>query len=284
MNLNAEQNEAVYHVNGPLLILAGAGSGKTRVLTERIANLISKERVQPYQILAVTFTNKAAKEMKERISKRIGEDATKNIWAGTFHSICSKILRYDIHLLGRNSNFVIYDSTDQAKIITECLKKLNLDPKSFPANKILSAISKAKSNTITAQAYSEQNRSYGEQKIADIYLMYDEELKKNNALDFDDMLFYVVKILQENPSRLEYYQNKFRYILVDEYQDTNRVQYELIKSLSEKYRNLCVVGDVDQSIYSFRNADFRIILNFQEDYPEAKIIKLEKTNILYILL
>lgn len=276
MKLNDKQIEAIEHVNGALLILAGAGSGKTRVLTERIANLISKEHIAPYNILAVTFTNKAAKEMKERISKRIGEEYSKNIWLGTFHSICSRILRKDIHLIGRTSNFVIYDNSDQTKIITEAIKKLNLDEKSFQANKILSSISKAKSNGLSADDYLRKHLTYAEQKIGEIYLIYDETLRKNNALDFDDMLFYVVKILKENPETLHYYQKKFRYIMVDEYQDTNLIQYELIRLLGDMYQNICVVGDVDQSIYSFRNADFRIILNFQKDYQNTKVIKLEK--------
>lgn len=276
MNLNDKQIEAINHVNGPLLILAGAGSGKTRVLTERIANLISKENVAPYNILAVTFTNKAAKEMKERISKRIGDENTKSIWMGTFHSICSRILRTDINLLGRGSNFVIYDGSDQNKIITDCVKKLNLDEKNFQSNKILSSISKAKSNGISADEFLKKHLNYSDQKIGEIYMMYDEILKRNNALDFDDMLFYVVKILKENPDRLKYYQKKFRYIMVDEYQDTNLIQYDLIRLLGDMYQNICVVGDVDQSIYSFRNADFRIILNFQKDYPNANVIKLEK--------
>ncbi len=276
MNLNDAQIEATFHVNGPLLILAGAGSGKTRVLTERIANLIARENVPPYQILAVTFTNKAAKEMKERISKRIGEEDTKNIWIGTFHSICSRILRVDLSLLGRKSNFVIYDNADQTKILTECIKKANLDKETYQPNKIISIISKAKSSGLTAEEFLQKKVTYSEQKIGELYMMYDETLKKNNALDFDDMLSYVVKILKENPDRLAYYQKKFRYILVDEYQDTNFIQYDLIKMLSDGHQNLCVVGDVDQSIYSFRNADFRIILNFQKDYPNAKIIKLEK--------
>lgn len=276
MNLNEQQIEAINHVNGALLILAGAGSGKTRVLTERIANLISREHVAPYNILAVTFTNKAAKEMKERISKRIGEEYSKSIWLGTFHSICSRILRTDISLIGRTSNFVIYDNSDQTKVINEAIKKLNLDEKSFQANKIISSISKAKSSGLTADDYLKKHLNYAEQKIGEIYLIYDDVLKKNNALDFDDMLFYVVKILKENPDRLSYYQRKFRYILVDEYQDTNLIQYELIRLLGDLYQNICVVGDVDQSIYSFRNADFRIILNFQKDYNNTKVIKLEK--------
>ncbi|MBC7473991.1 MAG: UvrD-helicase domain-containing protein [Candidatus Sericytochromatia bacterium] len=276
MKLNEQQKEAIYHVNGPLLILAGAGSGKTRVLTERIANLISNVGVRPYNILAVTFTNKSAKEMKERVSKSIGEELTKMLWIGTFHSICSKILRTDIQFIGRNSNFVIYDNSDQNKIITECLKKLNIDDKSFPVNKIIQAISKAKSSTITAEEYTKKFLTYTDQRIGEIYVMYEDALKKNNALDFDDMLFYVVQILKNNPERLEYYQNKFKYILVDEYQDTNLVQYELIRLLGDKFRNICVVGDVDQSIYSFRNADFRIILNFKKDYSETKMITLDK--------
>lgn len=275
MKLNSEQQEAVSHTTGPLLILAGAGSGKTRVLTERIANLITNNNVLPYHILAVTFTNKAAKEMKERIASRVGEKVAKSLWIGTFHSICIRILRSEIELLGRKANFVVYDTTDQTKLISDILGKLNIDDKNFPANEVLRSISSAKSKALTAEKYSEFATSYKEQRIADIYLAYDLELKKNNALDFDDILLLVVKILEESPETLEYYQNKFKYILVDEYQDTNQVQYQLIKLLSDKYRNICAVGDVDQSIYAFRNADYRIILNFQNDYNDAKIIKLE---------
>ncbi|MFN4149775.1 MAG: ATP-dependent helicase, partial [Candidatus Sericytochromatia bacterium] len=275
MKLNSEQQEAVSHTTGPLLILAGAGSGKTRVLTERIANLITSHKVLPYHILAVTFTNKASKEMKERIASRVGENVAKSLWVGTFHSICIRILRSEIELLGRKANFVVYDTTDQTKLISDILGKLNIDDKNFPANEVLRAISSAKSKALTAEKYSEFATSYKEQRIADIYLAYDLELKKNNALDFDDILLLVVRILEESPETLEYYQNKFKYILVDEYQDTNQVQYQLIKLLSDKYRNICAVGDVDQSIYAFRNADYRIILNFQNDYNDAKIIKLE---------
>ncbi|RYX98601.1 ATP-dependent DNA helicase PcrA, partial [bacterium] len=202
MNLNEQQVEAIFHINGPLLILAGAGSGKTRVLTERIANLISRENVAPYNILAVTFTNKAAKEMKERISKRIGEEDTKNIWMGTFHSICSRMLRTDMVLLGRKSNFVIYDNADQTKIINDCIKQANLDKETYQANKIINIISKSKSSGYTAEDYLKKHLSYSDQKIGELFMMYDETLKKNNALDFDDMLFYVVKILKENPDRL----------------------------------------------------------------------------------
>lgn len=276
MKLNDEQIKAVEHINGPLLILAGAGSGKTRVLTERIANLISNKSVPPYNILAVTFTNKAAKEMKERVSGKIGENLVKSLWIGTFHSICSKILRSEINLLGRNPNFVIYDSADQLKVINQCLKTANLDEKVYHPSKVLHSISKAKSSGISANEYTGMNLSPGEQKIGTLYLLYEESLKKNNALDFDDILFFAVRIFREYPERVEYYQRKFRYILVDEYQDTNQVQYELVNILANFHRNICVVGDVDQSIYSFRNADFRIILNFQKDYPDAKVIKLEK--------
>lgn len=276
MKLNEQQNEAVNHINGPLLILAGAGSGKTRVLTERIANLIENFNVAPYNILSVTFTNKAAKEMKLRVAKKIGEDIAKSVWTGTFHSICSRILRSEIQFLNRNSNFVIYDSSDQTKIITESLKKLNIDDKVFPASKVLHQISKAKSNGYDPEKFTQVHLDYRSQKIGEVYAMYQAELKKNNALDFDDIIFYVVKIFKEQPEVLQKYQKKFRYIMVDEYQDTNQIQYELIRALSDNYRNICVVGDVDQSIYSFRNADFRIILNFQQDYKDAKIIKLEK--------
>ncbi|MFN8671121.1 MAG: 3'-5' exonuclease [Candidatus Sericytochromatia bacterium] len=276
MKLNIQQEEAVEQISGPVLILAGAGSGKTRVLTERIANLISNYNVFPYNILAVTFTNKAAKEMKERVSHRIGEDIAKSLWIGTFHSICSKILRTEIKALNRNSNFVIYDTTDQTKLITECLKKMNLDEKLNQPSNLLKQISKAKSNGYTPEEYTNEFRDFQSQKMGEIYYLYQEELRKNNAMDFDDILFHVVRIFKDFPEILQKYQKKFRYIMVDEYQDTNQIQYKLIKMLAEHYQNICVVGDVDQSIYSFRNADFRIILNFQNDYKNAKIIKLEK--------
>ena len=276
MKLNSNQEEAVNLINGAVLILAGAGSGKTRVLTERIANLISNYNVKPYNILSVTFTNKAAKEMKERISLRVGEEIAKSLWAGTFHSICSKILRSEIKHLDRSSNFVIYDTQDQQKLFKDCLKKLNIDEKNYGDTKITREISKAKSLGYSPEVYTQTFLSYKDQKIGEIYALYQDELKKNNALDFDDILFYCVKIFKEFPEVLLKYQQKFRYIMVDEYQDTNHIQYELIKALADNFKNICVVGDVDQSIYSFRNADFRIILNFQKDYKDAKIIKLEK--------
>jgi len=275
MNLNKEQIQAIEHNEGPMLVLAGAGSGKTRVITERISNLIEKG-VNSHNILAVTFTNKASKEMRDRISLELGEEFTRNLWVGTFHSICVRILRMNIELLGRNKNFVIYDSSDQQKVILDALKELNFDTKTYTPYSVLSQISKLKNSNVVAKDYWEFNLNHSERRIANLYKKYQDALEKNNAFDFDDLLCFTVKLLKEHPECLEYYQNKFKYVLVDEYQDTNPLQYEIITMLVKKHRNICVVGDVDQSIYSFRNADFRIILNFKIDYPDAKVIKLTK--------
>jgi len=275
MNLNKEQIQAIEHNEGPMLVLAGAGSGKTRVITERISNLIEKG-VNSHNILAVTFTNKASKEMRDRISLELGEEFTRNLWVGTFHSICVRILRMNIELLGRNKNFVIYDSSDQQKVILDALKELNFDTKTYTPYSVLSQISKLKNSNVVAKDYWEFNLNHSERRIANLYKKYQDALEKNNAFDFDDLLCFTVKLLKEHPECLEYYQNKFKYVLVDEYQDTNPLQYEIITMLVKKHRNICVVGDVDQSIYSFRNADFRIILNFKIDYPDAKVIKITK--------
>ncbi|MDR5658618.1 DNA helicase PcrA [Serpentinicella sp. ANB-PHB4] len=275
-HLNGCQKEAVLHTEGPLLVLAGAGSGKTRVLTHRIAYLIKEKGISPYNILAITFTNKAAREMKERIDALLGfED--RSLWVSTFHSTCVRILRMEIEKLGYNKNFVIYDASDQQVVIKACLKKLNINEKTFDPRGVLSAIGKAKDQLITPEEYK---KSYVEdfwtEKIAEIYGMYQKELKSNNALDFDDLIMKTVQLFEQFPLVLEYYHNKFKYILVDEFQDTNMAQYTLVSLLSKSHQNLCVVGDDDQSIYGWRGADISNILGFEKDFPKAEVIKLEE--------
>lgn len=275
-NLNKEQREAVLQTEGPVLILAGAGSGKTRVLTYRIAYLIEEKSVYPSNILAITFTNKAAREMKERVQSLIG--SIDNMWISTFHAACVRILRKNIEKLkDYKKNFVIYDTKDQEALIKECLKELHLNEKNFPLRTVSSVISGAKDKLITPEKYYDRNmHDIRGRKFADIYILYQKKLKKNNALDFDDILFKTVELLQFNPDILEYYQNKFKYIMVDEYQDTNFSQYSLISLLAKQHKNLCVVGDDDQSVYSWRGADIGNILNFEKDFPGAKVIKLEQ--------
>lgn len=273
--LNEAQLEAVTHSEGPLLIMAGAGSGKTRVLTCRIAHLL-EQGVEPWRILAITFTNKAAAEMKERVAKLVGASA-KRIWISTFHSFCAKFLRYEIESLsGYKKNFVIYDSGDSQAVIKACLKELNLDDKQYVPNAIQSAISNAKNALQTAGEYAQLAGGFYEQKVAEIYTLYQQKLKENNALDFDDLLLLTVKLLDQNDAVREKYSEQFRYIMIDEYQDTNRAQYLLAQLLAQKHGNLCVVGDADQSIYAWRGADIRNILDFQSDYADAKVIKLEE--------
>lgn len=276
-NLNPQQYEAVTTTEGPVLVIAGAGSGKTKVLTQRIAYILkSKHDVKPWNILAITFTNKAANEMKERIQSVIGDSAN-DIWTGTFHSICTRILRRNIEKIGYTSNFNIYDQTDTKTIIKECLNELNIDSKMFSEKKIQNEISRAKSNMIDENKYEiEAGVDFWKSKIAQVYILYQQKLKQNNGLDFDDIILCTIKVLLENPDVLTYYQQKFRYILVDEYQDTNKPQFTLINLLAGMYGNLFVVGDNDQSIYAFRGADISNILNFEKDYPGAKIIKLEQ--------
>lgn len=275
-NLNKEQREAVLQTEGPVLILAGAGSGKTRVLTYRIAYLIEEKSVYPSNILAITFTNKAAREMKERVQSLIG--SIDNMWISTFHAACVRILRKNIEKLkDYKKNFVIYDTKDQEALIKECLKELHLNEKNFPLRTVSSVISGAKDKLITPEKYYDRNmHDIRGRKFADIYVLYQKKLKKNNALDFDDILFKTVELFQFNPDILEYYQNKFKYIMVDEYQDTNFSQYSLISLLAKQHKNLCVVGDDDQSVYSWRGADIGNILNFEKDFPDAKVIKLEQ--------
>lgn len=274
-DLNPVQQEAVEHRNGPLLILAGAGSGKTRVLTYRIAHLIA-QGIEPWNILAITFTNKAAQEMRERVESLVGSEG-RGLWVATFHAACVRILRSEIEYLpGYTRSFVIYDSGDQQAVIKSCMKELNVDDKKFPPRAIGGAISDAKNKLQSPEDYSRKATDYFEQKVEKVYTLYQKKLKANNALDFDDIIMLTVRLFRENPEVLERYQDKFRYILVDEYQDTNHAQYALVNLLAKKYRNLCVVGDDDQSIYMFRGADVQNILDFERDYPEAKVLKLEQ--------
>ncbi|NLK21158.1 MAG: DNA helicase PcrA [Epulopiscium sp.] len=274
--LNHKQKEAVLQTKGPLLILAGAGSGKTRVLTHRIAYLIQEEDVLPWKILAITFTNKAAKEMRERVDTLVGQGSDE-IWVSTFHSACVRILRRDIEKIGYNRYFTIYDTADQKTLIRECLKELNYNEKNFPVGSILGEISSQKNELITAKEYDKQSRGdYRREKISHIYKLYQKKLESNNALDFDDIIFKTVELFTYHPDVLDYYQNRFEYIMVDEYQDTNTAQYKLVKSLASKHGNLCVVGDDDQSIYGWRGANIRNILDFEKDFKDAKVIKLEQ--------
>lgn len=273
--LNDRQCEAVKHTEGPLLITAGAGSGKTKVLTCRIAHLLELG-VAPYRILAITFTNKAAKEMKERVTNLVGAQAD-SIWLSTFHSFCAKLLRFEVDgFHGYTRNFTIYDSSDQLVLVKDCLKKLNLDDKQFTPRSVLGTISSAKNVLMDAKAFAAKASDFYEQKVADVYALYQEKLRENNAVDFDDLLFLAVRLLQENEEVREKYQSRFRYILVDEYQDTNHAQYALTKILAARWRNICVVGDADQSIYAWRGADIRNIIDFTRDYPDAASIKLEQ--------
>lgn len=273
--LNDRQCEAVKHTEGPLLITAGAGSGKTKVLICRIAHLLELG-VAPYRILAITFTNKAAKEMKERVTNLVGAQAD-SIWLSTFHSFCAKLLRFEVDgFHGYTRNFTIYDSSDQLVLVKDCLKKLNLDDKQFTPRSVLGTISSAKNVLMDAKAFAAKASDFYEQKVADVYALYQEKLRENNAVDFDDLLFLAVRLLQENEEVREKYQSRFQYILVDEYQDTNHAQYALTKILAARWRNICVVGDADQSIYAWRGADIRNIIDFTRDYPDAASIKLEQ--------
>ena len=273
--LNKEQQQAVQHTEGPLLILAGAGSGKTKVLTVRIAHLLA-QGVNPYEILAITFTNKAAKEMKSRVEGLVG-DVANRIWLSTFHSFCAKFLRFELdNFLGYNSNFTIYDTSDSQAVIKAALKALNLDDKYYPVGAMIGAISDAKNKLLFASDFRKQARDFYQQKVADVYEYYERELRKNNALDFDDLLLVAVKLLQSNEAVLDKYSKRFRYVMIDEYQDTNHAQYLLAKLLSSYWKNIAVVGDADQSIYAWRGADIQNILDFEKDYPNCTSIKLEQ--------
>ena len=273
--LNKEQQQAVQHTEGPLLILAGAGSGKTKVLTVRIAHLLA-QGVNPYEILAITFTNKAAKEMKSRVEGLVG-DVANRIWLSTFHSFCAKFLRFELdNFLGYNSNFTIYDTSDSQAVIKAALKALNLDDKYYPVGAMIAAISDVKNKLLFASDFRKQARDFYQQKVADVYEYYERELRKNNALDFDDLLLVAVKLLQSNAAVLDKYSKRFRYVMIDEYQDTNHAQYLLAKLLASHWKNIAVVGDADQSIYAWRGADIQNILDFEKDYPNCTSIKLEQ--------
>ncbi|WP_010680952.1 DNA helicase PcrA [Acetivibrio cellulolyticus] len=274
--LNNEQREAVLHVDGPLLILAGAGSGKTRVLTNRIAYLIKEKGVYPSSILAITFTNKAAKEMRERIDKLV-ENVSDSMWVSTFHSLCVRILRKDIEKLDYDRSFAIFDYTDQQTVVKDCLKELNLNEKNYPPKSMLEMIGRAKDELIDPVTYGKMYAAdFRMAKVAKIYELYQKKLKQNNAVDFDDIIMLTIKLFSNYPDVLDYYQRKFKYILVDEYQDTNSAQYSLISMLSQRSRNLCVVGDDDQSIYGWRGANIRNILDFEKEFSGCKTIKLEQ--------
>ncbi len=274
--LNGPQKEAVLHTDGPLLILAGAGSGKTRVLTHRIAYLIDEKGVNPWNILAITFTNKAAEEMRQRVDSLVNFGA-ESIWVSTFHSMCVRILRRFIDRLGYETRFTIYDTDDQKTLMKEVCRKVDIDTKVFKERSLLSAISSAKNEMILPDEFElNAGGDFGQRKIAKVYREYEAQLKSNNALDFDDLLVKTVQLLETQPDVLEYYQERFRYIMVDEYQDTNTVQFRLVSLLAGKYKNLCVVGDDDQSIYKFRGANIRNILDFEHEFPDAHVIKLEQ--------
>lgn len=274
--LNPQQRKAVETTEGPLLIMAGAGSGKTRVLTHRIAYLIATRKAPPWAILAITFTNKAAREMQDRVSRLVGGAEGRDIWVSTFHSMCVRILRRDIERIGFNSNFSILDSTDQLSVIRNIMKELNIDTKKFEPKAVQSMISTAKNELVTPQQYEQKVGDYFEGIVAKVYPMYQKRLRSNNSLDFDDLIMKTIELFKDNPEVLDFYQKKFQYIHVDEYQDTNRAQYMLCRMLADKHHRICVVGDSDQSIYRWRGADISNILNFEKDYPEANTILLEQ--------
>ncbi|MBE6171260.1 MAG: DNA helicase PcrA [Enterococcus faecium] len=273
--MNPRQKEAVLHTDGPLLLMAGAGSGKTRVLTHRIAYLIEEKEVNPWNILAITFTNKAAKEMKERVNA-ILETGGEDVWVSTFHSMCVRILRRDVDYIGYNRNFTIIDSSEQLSLMKRILKELNIDPKKYDPRSLLGSISQAKNSLLSPEAFAKMQGSYYEEIAAKCYAAYQKELLYNQCMDFDDLIMNTIRLFDEHPDSLTYYQNKFHYIHVDEYQDTNHAQYTLVNLLAGRFRNLCVVGDADQSIYGWRGADMQNILDFEKDYPDAAVILLEQ--------
>ncbi len=273
--LNKEQQQAVKHTDGPLLIMAGAGSGKTRVLTHRIAYLLREKEVSPKSVLAITFTNKAAREMKDRVHKLVGMGSGQ-IWVSTFHSMCVRILRRDIDRIGYSKNFTILDSSDQLSVIKQTLKDLNIDPKKFEPRAMLGAISTAKNELITPEEYSRNVGDFFERQVSQVYDKYQKTLQKNQSLDFDDLIMQTIHLFKRIPEVLEYYQRRFQYIHVDEYQDTNHAQYYLVQQLANRFQNLCVVGDSDQSIYGWRGADIANILSFEKDYPSARTVFLEQ--------
>src|SRR5918995_763367 len=274
-NLNPAQREAVLHTEGPLLVIAGAGSGKTRVLTHRVAHLITTNGVKPNEILAITFTNKAAGEMRERLTNMLGPVA-RAIWILTFHAACGRMLRAEAERLGYRRNFTIYDSQDQVRLVKQCLEELEKDPKRFVPRGIHAQISNAKNQLVTPAMYTERVSSFYDQTVAEVYQLYQRRLLSSNAVDFDDLLMLTVEVLERFPEARARWQKAFRYILVDEYQDTNHAQYRLLQLLAEEHQNLCAVGDPDQSIYAFRGADIRNILEFERDFGGAKLIALEQ--------
>jgi DNA helicase-2/ATP-dependent DNA helicase PcrA len=274
-DLNPSQREAVATTEGPLLVVAGAGSGKTRVLTRRVAHLIRDLGVSPFEIMAITFTNKAASEMKERVAALVGRVAW-DMWVATFHSACTRILRREAHRLGYRSAFSIYDEADSLRLITLCIRDLDMDPKRFPPRQIKAAISNAKNELIDFETYQSNDSGFYHEKVADVYRLYQQRMLEASAVDFDDIIMLTVELFQAFPAVLEHYQQRFRYVLVDEYQDTNHAQYVLLTLLTQSHRNLCVVGDADQSIYAFRGADVRNINEFEKDYPDARIVMLEQ--------
>ena len=273
--LNPAQREAVAAVDGPVLVVAGAGSGKTRVLTRRVAHLIQDHGVSPFEILAITFTNKAASEMKDRVGALVG-GVVRDMWVSTFHSSCSRILRREAHRLGYRSSFSIYDKADSLRLVTLCVKDLDMDTKRFPPRNIQAAISAAKNELIDFESFAASDAGFYHEKVSDVYRLYQQRLVEASAMDFDDMLMVTVELFQAFPDVLGHYQHRFRYVLVDEYQDTNHAQYMLVRLLTEQHRNLCVVGDSDQSIYRFRGADIRNINEFEKDFPDARIVLLEQ--------
>ena len=275
-SLNKEQKEAVINTEGPMLVIAGAGSGKTKVLTSRIAYLIKEKKVAPWNILAITFTNRAASEMRERLVNLIGEEDSKSVWVSTFHSTCVRILRRDIEKIGYTKSFTIYDDSDKKRLVRSIMKRLNIDEKQIKVRSIMTFISNAKNNFQTPNETKNEASSYIEEKKADVYVEYEKELSNNNALDFDDLLVKTLELLNNDKETLEYYQNKFKYILVDEYQDTNKVQYMIVKMLGMIHKNVFVVGDDDQSIYGWRGADISNILNFEKDYDNSSLVRLEQ--------
>ena len=273
--MNDKQSEAVMQTEGPVLVMAGAGSGKTRVLTHRIAYLIDEKEVNPWNILAITFTNKAAREMKERVANLLGS-AAEDVWISTFHSMCVRILRRDIDLIGYNKQFTIIDAQEARTLMKRILKEENIDPKQYDPKMLLGTISNAKNATTTPEEYEASAQTPYEEIVALCYKRYQQELRFNQSVDFDDLIMLTLRLFAEHPDVLEHYQQKFQYIHVDEYQDTNHAQYQLVQALARRFRNLCVVGDSDQSIYGWRGADMENILNFEEDYPDAKVILLEQ--------
>ncbi|MGE5226680.1 MAG: ATP-dependent helicase, partial [Planctomycetaceae bacterium] len=274
--LNDIQREAVLHIEGPVLIVAGAGSGKTRALTHRIAYLIRAENVSPFEILAITFTNKAAREMAERVEGLVGSGLAGKMWILTFHSMCARILRREHTHLGVPSSFTIYDDGDTERLIAGIVKDLDIDPKRFPPRQLAAAIGKAKDRVLSPQAFAELASNFYEEVVAKVYRVYEARKKDAGALDFDDLISETVHLFRDHPEVLQHYQERFRYLLVDEYQDTSRAQYELVNQLASRYRNVCVVGDADQGVYSWRGATIQNILDFERDYPDAQVFLMEQ--------